>query len=180
MPGKYFQFQYIAKPGSIELDVQHKVHHLKEPLPLLDEVKVFGVSTAVQYVSLRRQVRSASPARNGLPPPPPPPPPEGLVAGGGGGRDALEGEGPQRRPQKPLGRRLEEVAKAVGGGYCRLQLPLKPALGVRETVAGHGLGALGLEPPRHGAPPNVAHMAGTGPAHAAAEPAARSCAARGL
>ena len=35
--------------------------------------------------------------------------------GGGGGRDALEGEGPQRRPQRPLGRRLEDVAEAVGG-----------------------------------------------------------------
>ena len=53
-------------------------------------------------------------------------------------RDALEGEGPQRR----LGRRLEEVAKAVGGGYCRLQMPWKLALAVRGTVAGHRLGAL--------------------------------------
>ena len=47
--------------------------------------------------------------------------------------------------------RLEEVAKAVGGGYCRLQMPLKPALGVRGTVAGHRLGALegvgGVPPP---------------------------------
>ena len=43
-----------------------------------------------------------------LPPPPP--------------RDALEGKGPQRRPQRRSGRRLEEVAKAVGGGYCRLQM----------------------------------------------------------
>ena len=59
--------------------------------------------------------------------------------GGGGGRDALEGKGPQRRP---VDRRLEEVAKAVGGGYCRLQMTLKPALGVREMVAGHRLGAL--------------------------------------
>ena len=33
--------------------------------------------------------------------------------GGGGGRSALEG--PQRQPQKRLGRRLEEFAKAVGG-----------------------------------------------------------------
>ena len=32
-----------------------------------------------------------------------------------GPRGALEGKGPQRRPQKRLGRRLEEVAKAVGG-----------------------------------------------------------------
>ena len=44
-----------------------------------------------------------------------------------------EGKGPQRWPQKRLGRRLEEVAKAVEGGYCRLQMPLKPALAVRET-----------------------------------------------
>ena len=34
-----------------------------------------------------------------------------------GGRDALEGNGPQGRPQRRLDRRLEEVAKAVGGGY---------------------------------------------------------------
>ena len=54
-------------------------------------------------------------------------------------RDAAE---PQRRPRKRLDRRLEEVAKAVGGGYCRLQMPLRLAFAVRETVAGHGLGAL--------------------------------------
>ena len=30
-------------------------------------------------------------------------------------RDALEGKGPQRRPQRRLGRRSEEVAKALGG-----------------------------------------------------------------
>ena len=62
----------------------------------------------------------------------PPPPPR---------RDAVEGKGPQRWPQKRLGRRLEEVAEAVGGGYCRLQMPLRLALGVRLTVAGHRLGA---------------------------------------
>ena len=66
--------------------------------------------------------------------------------GGGGGKrgggDALEGKAPQKRPQRRLDRRLEEVAEAVGGGYCRLQTPLKPAFGVRETVAGHRLGAL--------------------------------------
>ena len=37
---------------------------------------------------------------------------------------------------------MEEVAKAVGGGYCRLQMPLKPALAVRDTGAGRRLGAL--------------------------------------
>ena len=62
--------------------------------------------------------------------------------GGRGDRDALEGKGPQRRPKKRLDRRLEEGAKAVGGGYCRLRMPLKLALGVRGTVAGHRLGAL--------------------------------------
>ena len=30
----------------------------------------------------------------------------------------------------------------MGGGYCRLQMPLRLALGVRGTVAGHRLGAL--------------------------------------
>ena len=57
-------------------------------------------------------------------------------------RGASEGKGPQRWPQQRLGRRLEEVAEAVGGGYCRVQMPLKLALGVRGTMAGHRLGAL--------------------------------------
>ena len=63
-------------------------------------------------------------------------------SGGGQTRDALEGKGPQRRPQQRLHRRLEEAAKTVQDGYCRLQMPLKLALAVRETVAGHRLGAL--------------------------------------
>ena len=58
------------------------------------------------------------------------------------GGNALEGKGPQRDLQKRLGRRLEEVAKAVGGGYCRLQTPWRLALGVTGTVAGRRLGAL--------------------------------------
>ena len=53
-----------------------------------------------------------------------------------------KGRDPQRRPQRQLDRWLEEVAEAVGGGYCRLQMPLRLALGVRGTVAGHRLGAL--------------------------------------
>ena len=57
-------------------------------------------------------------------------------------RDALEGKGPQRPPQKRSDRRLEEVAKAVGGGYCRLEVRLKLAFTVRETVDGHRLGGL--------------------------------------
>ena len=57
------------------------------------------------------------------------------------GRDALEGKGPQRGSQKRLDRRLEVTAQAVGGGYCRLQMPLRLALGVRETAVGHRLGA---------------------------------------
>ena len=59
-----------------------------------------------------------------------PPGPQGMAA--------LEGKRPQRR----LDRRLEEVAKRVGGSYCRLQMPLNPALGVSRTVAGQRLGAL--------------------------------------
>ena len=53
-----------------------------------------------------------------------------------GGRES-EGKGPRSRPQRRLDGR---VAKAVGGGYCRLQMPLRLALGVRGTVAGHRLG----------------------------------------
>ena len=55
---------------------------------------------------------------------------------------ALEGKGPWRRSQKRLDRRWEEVAGAVGGGFCRLQMPLNLAVAVRETVAGRRLGAL--------------------------------------
>ena len=42
--------------------------------------------------------------------------PEGGTSSSWGlqGRDALEGKGPQRRPQKRLDRQLEKVVKAVG------------------------------------------------------------------
>ena len=58
---------------------------------------------------------------------------------GGGGAEAgmhQKGTGPPKRPQMPLGWRLEEVAEAVGGGYCRLQMPLRPALEVRGPGGG--------------------------------------------
>ena len=46
-------------------------------------------------------------------------PTDGLyVTQGGGGMDALDWKGPQRRPQQWLDRRLEEIARTVGGGYC--------------------------------------------------------------
>ena len=57
-------------------------------------------------------------------------------------RDAFNGKAPRRQPQRGLDRRLEDVAEAVGGGYCRWQMPLRPALAVRRIVAGHRLGAL--------------------------------------
>ena len=63
------------------------------------------------------------------------------------GRGASEGEGPQRRLQKPFDRRLEEVAKAVGAGHRRLEMPLSLAFAVRETrPGGRGGGAC---PPPH-------------------------------
>ena len=74
-------------------------------------------------------------------------------------RGCITRKGPQRRPPRRLGRRLEEVAKAVGGGYCRLQMPLTPAFAVRGRVAGHRLaleGRRGVPPPplpMHPAPP---------------------------
>ena len=66
----------------------------------------------------------------------------GAEGRGAPARDALEGKGLPRRPQRRLGRRLEEVAKAVAGGYCRLQMPLRLALGATEAVFGPRLGAL--------------------------------------
>ena len=59
----------------------------------------------------------------------------GSSAGQGGlPTDASEGKAPQRPPQQPFDRRLEGVVKAVGGGYCRLQMPLKPAAGRRARA----------------------------------------------
>ena len=69
------------------------------------------------------------------------------------------GKGPQRRPQERLGRRLEEVAEAVGGGDCRLQMPLILTVAVRGTVAGRRLGP--LEGGGGGAPPFPMHSCST-------------------
>ena len=66
-------------------------------------------------------------------------------------RDASEGKGPQRRSQKRLDGRLEEVAEAVVGGCCRLQIPWSLALAIGETVGGSRLGI--LEGGRGGVPP---------------------------
>ena len=88
-------------------------------------------------------------ARRGPPPPSP--------------KDALEGKVPQRRLEERLDRRLEEVAKAVGGGYCRLQMPLKPALAVTGTVPGHRLGA--LERGGGGVPPPLSNASLLSPPH---------------
>ena len=65
----------------------------------------------------------------------------------GPGRDASQGKGPQ------ICRQLEGGAEAIGGDYCRLQMPLRLALGVRGTVAGRrrggGGGAGSIPPPLH-------------------------------
>ena len=53
--------------------------------------------------------------------------------GGRGGQGGVGREGASEAGRRRLGRRLEEVAEAVGG-CCRLQMPLKPALAVRGTV----------------------------------------------
>ena len=73
----------------------------------------------------------------------PPPPPV---------TDPSQGKRPQRWPQKRLDSRLEEVVKAVGGGYCWLQMSLKLVLAVRGIVAGRRLdaregGGRGVPPP---------------------------------
>ena len=57
-------------------------------------------------------------------------------------RDALEGKGPQRPPQRRLDRRLEEVAKAVGGRLLSVTNASDVGVCRQKTVAGHTLGAL--------------------------------------
>ena len=59
-----------------------------------------------------------------------------ITAGRGGGGQGMHQKGRDHRggPQRRLNRRLEEVAKAVGGGYCRLQMLLRLAFAVRETA----------------------------------------------
>jgi len=53
--GRYFLFQFSARPGIIELEVTHRWHHPREPVPWLGEVTIFGVDTPVNAVHLRRR-----------------------------------------------------------------------------------------------------------------------------
>ena len=89
-----------------------------------------------------RSARPNEPQRHSIPNPPPP---------------EL-----QPRPMHSKGRGLRRGPRSgetggwrrVGGGYCRLRRPLKLALGVKGTVAGRRLGALGGYPP----PPSNASL----------------------
>ena len=100
--------------------------------------------------------RSAAPR---APPPPPPPPPKRQPAQphNAAGQQGSAAGGTLFKPIPiPIGREgtseaaPEAVRQAVGGGcqsgwglgYCRLQILLRLAPGVRETVAEHRLGAL--------------------------------------
>ena len=57
-------------------------------------------------------------------------------------RDALEGKGPQRRPQKRLDRRLEEVAKAIGGRVLSVTNAIEAGTCHRRHSGWDWLGAL--------------------------------------
>ena len=82
-------------------------------------------------------------------------------------------------PQTRLGRRLEEVAKAVGRGYCRLKMPLSLALAVRGTVAGQSLGA--LEGAGRATPPPLFNASlAPPPGHKHTLRGATSCETRGI
>ena len=86
---------------------------------------------------------------------------------GGGGGGKLEGKAPRWQPQKQLDRRLEEFAKAVGGGCCRLQMPLTPPLGItwRPLASGGQWLGIGWAPWMGGrgtSPPSNASLGGGG------------------
>ena len=69
----------------------------------------------------------------------------GMASSVGRGPEVLNGDGESRSipDRRNYGQtKWEEVAKAVRGGYYRLQMPLSLALGVSERVAGDRLGAL--------------------------------------
>ena len=60
-----------------------------------------------------------------------------MMRGIRGRLETIDGGGERTSEAAP-----EAVGQAVGGGYCRLQMPLQLALAVRETVTGSELGAL--------------------------------------
>ena len=119
-----------GRVGPYRLDAGHPVHQVS------DEEKASVPEEVCRPVVLRRGM-SVYCSRSGL-------------SVGLWGRDASSGKGPQRWPQKRLDRGLEAAAKAVGGGYCWLQMPLSLALAATETVAeaGRPAGGGGGAPPR--------------------------------
>ena len=88
---------------------------------------------------------------------------------------SLEGKAPQRRPQERLDRRSEEIAKAVGGGYCRLEMPLELELSVWGHWLGMGLAHWKGDPPPP--PPSNASLSITSldPRHSPAHPTHLGC-----
>ena len=81
------------------------------------------------------------------------------------GQGCIRREGTSEAPQRRVDRRLEEAAKAVGGGYFWLPMPLRLALGVRGTLAlgiGWGPCVWGGCPPASNASLTVAAFHGGG------------------
>ena len=79
-----------------------------------------------------------------------PPNPHALHPSGREGQGCIRREGTSEVAPEAVRQAVGGVAKTVGGGYCRLQMPLSLVVPVRETVAGRRLGALeggGVPPP---------------------------------
>ena len=69
---------------------------------------------------------------------------------GGGGQGVFRRDRTSEAAPEAVRSAVGGGSKAVRGGFCQLQMPLKLAVAVRETVAGHRLGALkggGVPPP---------------------------------
>ena len=74
----------------------------------------------------------------------------GALEGGGGGQGGFRRDGTSEAAPEAVRSAVGGGSKAVRGGFCQLQMPVKLAVAVRETVAGHRLGALergGVPPP---------------------------------
>ena len=81
---------------------------------------------------------------------------DGQGGGQGDGADVgvrqgcIRREGASEAAPEAMRQAVEGGCQSGWGGYCRLQMPLRLALGVRGTVAGHRLGALDPpSPPMH-------------------------------
>ena len=89
----------------------------------------------------------------------------GGLGGGGGGQGCIRREGTSEAAPEAVRQSVGGGCQSGGEGYCRLQMPLKPAIAVTGTVAGRRLGALDAGGGGVPAPPSNAFLGWGPPSH---------------